>query len=125
MNKGARSGIQDLGGWEGTGNWSRVKFQYDAGLHDGPSLTLVGRGLRRAQSSRLPSLDPTATSASRGSLKSFYLLKLSFDNRLIYSRPHLRNLFSAKFIKHILGKGYSLPVYIEAKELSLWRTVED
>ena len=37
---------------------------------------------------------------------------------------YLLNLFSPKFIEYVLGKGNSLPVYVEAKEPSLWRTVE-
>src|SRR5258706_12033983 len=56
--------------------------------------------------------------------EQFFALKLSFDSRLIYNRPYLYNLFSAKFIYCILGKGNFLTVYMEAKELSLWRTVE-
>jgi hypothetical protein len=51
-------------------------------------------------------------------------LKLSFDRRLIYHRPHSLNLFTPKFIEYILGKGNPLAVYREAEELSLWRTVE-
>ena len=51
--------------------------------------------------------DPTLT----------FALKLSFDSRLIYNRPYLPNLFAPKFIEYILGKGNSLPVYMEAKEL--------
>jgi hypothetical protein len=51
-------------------------------------------------------------------------LKLSFDSCLIYDRPYLPNLLSLKFIEYILGKGNSLPVYLETKELSLWPTVE-
>jgi hypothetical protein len=51
-------------------------------------------------------------------------LKLSFDGRLIYNRPYLYNLLAAKFIDDILSKENSLAVHMEAKELSLWRTVE-
>jgi hypothetical protein len=53
-----------------------------------------------------------------------YGLKLSFDRRLVDSRPYLCNFFAAKFVNHILGKGNSLAVYVEAEERSLWRTVE-
>ena len=49
---------------------------------------------------------------------------MSFDSCLIYNRPDLPNLLSPKFIEDILGKGNSFPVYMESKELSLWRTVE-
>src|SRR5258707_6225788 len=56
--------------------------------------------------------------------EQFFALKLSFDSRLIYNRPYLYNLLAAKFIDHILGKANSLTVYMEAKELSLWRTVK-
>jgi hypothetical protein len=51
-------------------------------------------------------------------------LKLSFDSRLVDDRPYFYNLFVAKFIDHVLGKGNSLTVDMEAKERSLWRTVE-
>src|SRR6266567_5176346 len=54
----------------------------------------------------------------------FFALKLSFDSCLIYNRPYWPNLLSAKFIEDILGKGNSLPVDMESKELSLGRTVE-
>ena len=53
------------------------------------------------------------------------LLKLSFDRRFIHHRPYLDNPFSSKFVEHVLGKGDSLPIYCEAKELSLWRTIEE
>ena len=62
--------------------------------------------------------------AWRRDTRYFFALKLSFDSRLIYNRPYSLNLFSPKFIEYIFGKGNSLPVYMEAKELSLWRTVE-
>src|SRR6266436_6643946 len=51
-------------------------------------------------------------------------LKLSFDRRLVDNRPYLCNLFAAKFIDYILGKGNSLAVDMEAEERCLWRTVE-
>src|SRR3954469_11628935 len=51
-------------------------------------------------------------------------LQLSFDSCLIYNRPYLPNLLSLKFIEYILGKGNSLPIYIESKELSPRRTAE-
>jgi hypothetical protein len=44
----------------------------------------------------------------------FSALRLSFDSHLIYYRPYLDNLFAAKCINHILTKGNSLIVYIEA-----------
>src|SRR5215470_16994093 len=51
-------------------------------------------------------------------------LKLSFNSRFIDDRPYLHNLSSPKFIEDVLGEGDSLPVYREAKERALWRTVE-
>src|SRR6266566_5828943 len=65
-------------------------------------------------------MDPTPCSRAAWA----FALKLSFDSCLIYNRPYLPNLLSPKFIEYILGKGNSLPVYMESKELSLWRTVE-
>src|SRR5579884_1166147 len=54
----------------------------------------------------------------------FFALKLSFDSCLIYNRPDLPDLLSPKFIEDILGKGDSLPVDMEPKKRSFWRTVE-
>src|SRR5882724_4986313 len=56
--------------------------------------------------------------------RSTYGLKLSFDRRLVDNRPYLCNLFTAKFVDHILGEGNSLAVDMEAEERCLWRTIE-
>ena len=52
------------------------------------------------------------------------VLKLSFDGHPIYDGPYLLDSISSKLIEHILGKGDSLPVDLEAQELSLWRTIK-
>ena len=53
-----------------------------------------------------------------------FTLKLSFDGCLIDHRPNLNDLFAAKFVNHILGKGNSLTVYMQAKEIPRRRAVE-
>jgi hypothetical protein len=66
----------------------------------------------------------SARSSSGKAKASGSELKLSLDGGLIYDRPYSINLFTAKLIEHVFGKGDSLPVHIQAKEPSLWRTVE-
>src|SRR4051812_35786636 len=51
-------------------------------------------------------------------------LELSFNGRLVYDRPYLRDLPLPKFIENILGEGNSLPIDLKAKERSLRGTIE-
>src|SRR5208337_4547680 len=74
---------------------------------------------------RVPARDsPCPHLPACGRMRGERRLELSLDSRPIYYRPYLLDLFSPKIIEYILGEGNSFPVYMEAKELSLRRTVE-
>ena len=53
-----------------------------------------------------------------------FALKLRFDSGLVYDRPFFLDPAVSKFIEYVFGKRDSLPVYMEAKQDSLWRAVE-
>ena len=66
------------------------------------------------------------TSAGLGIAKraACVALKLSLNNRLIYNRPYPNDPLPIEFIKDILGKSDSLPVYTETEEGSFRCAIE-